>query len=496
MYVKHQFIRDINLGGLAAEHDNYLEQYFYESDLFRRVALGHTRILIGNRGSGKSAIFKVLAQKERAEGTLVQEILPSDYIYDLLKNSRLFESEAEWARLGAYTASWKYVILSTAMRLLHARHKNQKAHSEHVNRLHAYLRDHFEEHEKTPIDLLVKFIKKFGSVTNISLEGLQFADKTNELDKLYKLEPLTKVIPAIQELSRYTKILILFDELDHGWDGSTDARQFIAGLFRAAIQINNQFPNIHVLVTIREEIYQNIPELYDDAQKIRDIIEYLRWTPDELKVMIAQRIKHSLEQSLGKEARATQADTIWEIIFQKAIKDAEVPTFKYIVDRTLYRPRELIFFINECFKAHNIEKRIGQETIEKVERSYSMNRLEDIASEYRFRYAGLREVFETFRLGDVQWTREALEDRWLEIVEGVKCCPKAADWLNEASTPQKLIEVLWNVGFLRAFMKTDREPADGDERLYVGYHQEPTLNIAMINYFDIHPMFRSHLGIE
>ena len=57
MYVKHQFIRDINLGGLAAEHDNFLEQYFYESDLFRRVALGYTRILIGNRGSGKSAIF-------------------------------------------------------------------------------------------------------------------------------------------------------------------------------------------------------------------------------------------------------------------------------------------------------------------------------------------------------------------------------------------------------------------------------------------------------
>lgn len=496
MYVKHQSIRDINLGGLAAEHDNYLEQYFYENNLFRRVALGYTRILIGNRGSGKSAIFKMLAKKERAEGTLVQEILPSDYIYDLLKNSRLFDSEAEWARLGAYTASWKYVILSSAMRLLHTRHKNQKAHSEHVNRLHAYLRDHFEEHEKTPIDLLVKFIKKFGSVTNISLEGLQFADKTNELDKLYKLEPMTKVIPAIQELSRYTKILILFDELDHGWDASTDARQFIAGLFRAAIQINNQFPNIHVLVTIREEIYQNIPELYDDAQKIRDIIEYLRWTPDELKLMITRRIKHSLECSLGKDVRASKSDTIWEIIFQKSIHEAENPTFNYIVDRTLYRPRELIFFINECFKSHNIEERIGQETIEKVERSYSMNRLEDIASEYRFRYSGLREVFETFRLGAVLWNREALEDRWLEIIEGEKCCPSAADWLNDTSTPQKLIEVLWNTGFLRAFMKTDQKPGNGDDHLYVGYHQEPTLNIAMINFFDVHPMFRSHLGIK
>ena len=59
-------IRDLSLGGLAAENDNYLEEYFFVNNMFRRAAMGHTKILIGNRGSGKSAIFKVLAQKEKA----------------------------------------------------------------------------------------------------------------------------------------------------------------------------------------------------------------------------------------------------------------------------------------------------------------------------------------------------------------------------------------------------------------------------------------------
>lgn len=493
--MEHRKLRELTLGGLAAEHDTALQQYFFENDMFRGVVMGRTRILIGNRGSGKSAIFKMLAKKEQAGGTLVEEITPSDYMYDFLKNSRQFDSNAEWARLGAYTASWKYVILVTAMRLLHARHKNLKASPEHANRIKVFLRDNADEHLMSPVDLLVKFLKKFASVSKLTFEGIQFEDKSGQLEKLYKLDHIRHVIPSISELTRHTKVLILFDELDHGWDASDDSRQFIAGLFRAAIQINQQFPGIGVLITIREEIYQNIPELYDDAQKIRDIIEHVRWTPEELKVMIAQRIRHALEILFEKAIRVSTTDSLWEYIFEKDIEASGVSTFKYIVDRTLNRPRELIFFVNECLKAHNMAEKIGRETIEKVERGYSKNRLDDIASEYKFQYAGLREVFETFRMEKLRWTRKDLEEHWLDLVEGAKPCPTAHNWLNEGCPPDKLIEILWNVGFLRVFMKTGCSPGDGEDPNFVGYHQEPTLNIGLFNHFDIHPMFRSHLGV-
>lgn len=153
MYIKHEQIRDLTLGALAAEHDNFLEQYFFETSMFRRVALGHTKVLIGNRGSGKSAIFRMLAKKERQQGTLIEEIMPSDYMYDLLKNSRLFDTNTEWARLDAYTASWKYVILITAMKLLHSRFKKLNTHNDDYNRIHALLRDHLDHHPHTPLDI-------------------------------------------------------------------------------------------------------------------------------------------------------------------------------------------------------------------------------------------------------------------------------------------------------------------------------------------------------
>jgi len=108
-------------------------------------------------------------------------------------------------------------------------------------------------------------------------------------------------------------------------------------------EINQQFPGIDILITIREEIYQNIPELYDDAQKIRDIIEHVRWTPEELKIMITQRIRHALETLLDKNIKLSNPDGLWEYIFEKSFEENDLSTFKYIVDRTLYRPRELIF---------------------------------------------------------------------------------------------------------------------------------------------------------
>jgi hypothetical protein len=66
--------------------------------------------------------------------------------------------------------------------------------------------------------------------------------------------------------------------------------------------------------------------------------------------------------------------------------------------------------------------------------------------------------------------------------------PGGVEWLDENTPPGKLIEVLWNVGFLRAFMKIGQTPAAVDDSYYVGYHQESTLNIALIRYFDIHLM--------
>ena len=60
----------IDFGAPSAERDieRGLEEYFVESEAYNRVRSGAKRIVVGNRGIGKSAIFQVLARRERDDG--------------------------------------------------------------------------------------------------------------------------------------------------------------------------------------------------------------------------------------------------------------------------------------------------------------------------------------------------------------------------------------------------------------------------------------------
>jgi hypothetical protein len=57
--------------------------------------------------------------------------------------------------------------------------------------------------------------------------------RAGELEKLYKLEEIHDLLPALREVARRRRITVLVDELDRGWDSSEDARAFVAGLFQA-----------------------------------------------------------------------------------------------------------------------------------------------------------------------------------------------------------------------------------------------------------------------
>lgn len=169
--MKAELIRDLNIGGLAAENDNFLSTYFLETNIYRRVALGHTKILIGNRGSGKSAIFKMLAKHERSKGSLVEQIIPSDYLYDLLQNSRQFDSSAEWARLSAYNTGWKFVILVTTMKLLTQNTNKHRYNQDALGRVRTFLRENSDLQFSMPMEIFLNTSKNFP----ISHESLSMA---------------------------------------------------------------------------------------------------------------------------------------------------------------------------------------------------------------------------------------------------------------------------------------------------------------------------------
>jgi hypothetical protein len=484
-----RLLQRMNFGAPAAERDiaHGLQQYFVESEAYRRVSEGSKTIILGNRGAGKSAIFKVLAERERQRGCLVLEMSPEDYSYEMLSAILLEENKGAWAKQGAYASAWKYLLYVQVMKGLDSSSQKQK--TDAATRIHAYLRDNHAGAQATPIDVLISYLKR--------IEGLKVAQyeasvKTRELTKLYKLEEIVTLLPDLKQLCHRRKVIVLIDELDRGWDASEDAKSFVAGLFQACVSINELTPDLRVFISLRRELYDSIPSLYDDAQKYRDIIELITWDEPELLSLVAKRIKHS-----APELSALDDQSCWNAVFAETLDYRRTRSFNYMIDRTLYRPREIIQF---CTEAVDTAGRRGTaplnySTVSNAELSYSEARSKDIAAEYRFQYPGLLSIFEVFRGRTYTFDRADLELLCVGITIGEHRIDDDAGWVLEQD-PDYLIEVLWRIGFLRAQAVGGVKALRRSGSSYLGPHQVATLNLRNSSRFHVHPMFRSYLGMK
>jgi hypothetical protein len=479
----------VNFGAPAAERDieRGLEDYFVESEAYNRVRLGSKRIVIGARGIGKSAIFQVLARREREAGSYVIELSPEDYSYELLSQTMASEDHGSWAKLGAYAVAWKYLIYVLIMKEISKKKTHLKKGA--ANGIYKYVRDNHSNQQASKLSALVSYLKR---LEGIKIGKYEASFKARELEKLYKLEEIHHLLPSLREIASGRRIVVLVDELDRGWDSSEDARAFVAGLFQACISVNSVHDGLRVYMSLRQELYDDVPELYDDAQKYRDLIETLGWNESSLLRLIARRVQHSMPA-----LALADDETCWDSLFSSMPGSQRRRSFGYMVDRTLYRPREIIQFCTqaiECCRESNSVIPVKHATVREAEDIYSTERAKDIAAEHRFQYPGLINVFEVFRGRTQSLDREELEFLCLELIMGEIPASGTSAWLSDC-TPNSLIQILWDTGFLSAEAAQDYSTSKAGSASFLGAHQVRHLNIAATRRFQVHPMFHAYLDI-
>jgi hypothetical protein len=478
----------ISFGALAAERDIQagLAEYFVESESFERLLKGQKIVALGNRGAGKTAIFKMIAERLTKSGARVVELAPEDYSYELLSQTMTAEQRGAWAKQGAYAAAWKFLLYVLAMK---AANRAGGLKTGPAKRIYDYLRDNYRDGGTNPVAILISYLKR---LEGVKLGKLEASVKAKSLHQLYRLEELEPLLDDLNSLAESKQIVMLVDELDRGWDASEDAVAFVAGLFQAALAINLRTPNIRVLISLRRELYENIPALYEDAQKVRDVIEVIEWDEPSLLTLVAKRIA----RSSPKYASLTDTEA-WESFCAGTLEFRKSNSFNYVIDRTLYRPRELIQFCHAIQdvaikKAESLP--VNYSVIVEAEHGYSDDRVKDIAAEYRFQYPGLLSVFETFRGKGYAMERDELELHCLAIATGEFQVEQQASWRD--LDPDVLIDRLWRVGFLRAQAVGGIRARRRSGSSYLGPHQVSSLNLRNIQRFHIHPMFRAGLGMR
>lgn len=485
-----KMLEHLDFGTPSAERDigRGLEKCFVESAAYQRLHSGAKTIVLGNRGAGKSAIFQMIAKRERIAGSHVIELSPDDYSYELLSSALAAERAGSWAKQGAYAAAWKYLIYVLVMKEIA---KKGMRHTKNGGaEIHRYIRDNHATSQLSALSLLVSYLRR---LEGIKIGPLEAGVRTRELDKLYKLEEINSLLPSLRNVLERRRVVVFVDELDRGWDSSEDAQAFVSGLFQACVSINSLHPNLRVYVSLRQELYDDIPALYEDAQKHRDLLERIHWSEESLLELIAKRIRYSAQERGydGEMLKQVSDAECWAAVFSPQPGQPWHSSFRYMIDRTLYRPREIIQLCTEALEAHRARFTslpLQYAAIARAEHGYSAERAKDIAAEYRFQYPGLLSVFDVFRGRGCVIRREDLEFLCLELATGDIRTRDTFPWLPHCD-PDFLIEILWQLGFLTA------QPI-GDKSEFFGVHQVPHLNLAPVQQFEIHPMFRAYLGLE
>lgn len=479
----------IDLGADSAEKDNDLVKYFLKSNSYNNLVSGKKTIAVGNRGVGKSALFRYMAETARSRGEIVIQLTPEEYSYEMLNSLLIRENEGSWNKTSAYSVSWQYLLFNLVFIEL-VRGKN-KLLTGSMKNIYNYVRDNLKNVAINPISMLLSYLKRLEGIKIGNFEG---AIKIKKLQELYDLQEIRNLQQDLITVLKTNKVLIFIDELDKGWDNSEDAKYFISGLIQASQKLNLLSSNLRVYVSVRQEIFDNIPEIYDDAQKIREDIEVIRWTEEMLLEFITLRIANSIPELHGKSSLE-----IWTSIFSEQLDYRNKKSHNYMLERTQLRPREFLQFCKNCLEkaiesGGSAFSLINYSIISAAEIEYSEMKTKDVASEYRHQYPELLTIFEVFRGKRYNIENDDLDLILLQIILG-ELNIKRSEWITNIDH-NELKKILWQIGFIKPYVIGGLKSGRKSGSAYLGFYELQFLNFSTITRYQIHPAFWSYLNLK
>jgi hypothetical protein len=88
-------------------------------------------------------------------GSVVLELAPEDYSYEILQSTLKREEEGAWAKHSAFSAAWKFLVLILVMKALTLSGPKLKTGS--AAKIYSYLRDHYKGVQDSPISILTSY---------------------------------------------------------------------------------------------------------------------------------------------------------------------------------------------------------------------------------------------------------------------------------------------------------------------------------------------------
>lgn len=404
-----------SLGSIAAENDPKFTMHFVDTPTFARLLDDECMIIMGAKGSGKTAVMRALADIETYKSKYCQVLsikldgLRFGPLYEAMKK---LNSTSNQGLVAIARSTWQNVIAIYVLEgLLDSRLLPTRVKADIRKYLHATghlgtpAAEKFTGHLERVWQLIAKWSRDNEGVAAAPMMGLTTRQQSviaafpgdDKLDRL-----LDTALRAVRDSKR--KFLLCFDGLDSVIEHSIESRDYIfAGLIDAVFKCSSHpmlADTVILKVLLPKELAHGAKRLLRDLDKIDHFSANIHWTGDAL----ADFLKRRLEEHL--RTRPKTFEEVWREYFPERLRNdvhgLDEETWSYFLRHSLYRPRQLLTHVQAVLDAWdsrstNASFRVDPTFIPNVVADTNVRLSQHVVNELRLDFPNLDGLLRSFR---------------------------------------------------------------------------------------------------
>lgn len=343
-------------GKNETSQDNFsFSSFFNYQGIYNRLEEGKFLIL-GNKGTGKTFLLECFKKKKREEGNIFTNI----FLDDLFSKKEIIKFNQE---LLDYNKLFKWIIyielakVILALDSINQSNKNVKLLKEFMNKNQFDLNLHTNKIIESSIEKGVKGSLNINkNIFTGFIERIKSSFCKEEYGKYNEyIKHLEEIIIKIiqEEWKSENYIYIIFDELDNINFLDKDMDKILLELIKLSNELNQDWKSkvhIRILIGMRLDIFLKLNASYTNKIK-EDSSIVLSWGKEEnLESPLMQMIFHKMRVQDESLKDLTDFE-ISKILFTNSkikIHGKRIPIIKYILGKTLLKPRDIISFFNKA----------------------------------------------------------------------------------------------------------------------------------------------------
>ena len=290
-------LRDLDsFGAVAAEDDAILLDYFLATETVRSVEEGGAFLVLGRKGSGKTAIVRHFTEGQKKARSRALNLRNYPWNVHAMRVDRGADA------VDAYVASWRYLI---AVELAAwALDRSQKVHHDHQRPLREFLTENYGGLRPNlaeiirPRKLKIRGFSVAPQVLGNALGAIDMERGENDRNFGLELEALTQAILSsavkVVRECHLGEFFLHFDELDAGLENLDETRKrMIIGLVLALRGLKREFreqdAKVWPVLYLRTDIWDDL--VFSDKNKITQGQSVLiEWDANSLRSLVEIRL--------------------------------------------------------------------------------------------------------------------------------------------------------------------------------------------------------------